>query len=339
MKKKATIRDIANQSGVSTATVSRFINKTTFVDPETAEKIQSVITRLDYKPNMAAQSLKTKKSRSILLIVPDISNPFYSSMAKVVQGRAKKENFNITLFNTNEDESFELGEEIKAIRLAVQMNACGIIMASIDVKEKVVEALQKADIPTVVVNSYDACAYDSVHGKRNQSTYLATKHLIDYGHKRVAYTGGSKKSVIGRSRQNGYLRAMKEANYKVEENLIFETGFSVNAGYEAGRYFGGISPLPTAICCANDLVAMGVMASLRDAGIQIPDQISITGMDNIPYAVLSVPRLTTVTNDSQKFANAAIDMLFERIRDEYKGAPREIEVERELVVRESTRKI
>jgi len=339
MKKKATIRDIAAQSGFSTATVSRYINNSSYVDPDTASKIESVISLLDYKPNMVAQSLKTKKSRSILLIVPDVSNPFYSSMAKTVQGRAKKENFNITLFNTNEEEIFELSEEIKAIRLAVQMNACGIIMASIDVKETVVEELQKADIPTVVVNSYDACAYDSVHGKRNQSTYLATKHLIDYGHKRIAYTGGSKKSVIGRSRQNGYLAAMKEADFKIEENLIFETGFSVNSGYEAGRYFSSISPLPTAICCANDLVAMGVMASLRDLNISIPEQISITGMDDIPFAVLCAPRLTTVTNDSQKFANAAIDMLFDRIQGEYQGVPREVEVDRALIVRESTRRI
>lgn len=339
MIRKATIKDIAIQSGVSTATVSRYINKSSYVDPETAQKIQSVISLLDYKPNMVAQSLKTNKSRSILLIVPDVSNPFYSSMAKTVQGRAKKENFNITLFNTNEEDAFELSEEIKAIRLAVQMNACGIIMASIDVKEKVVEELQKADIPTIVVNSYDSCAYDSVHGKRNQSTYLATKHLIDFGHKRIAYTGGTKKSVIGRSRQNGYLAAMKESNYAVEENLIYETGFSVNSGYEAGRYFAGVTPLPTAICCANDLVAMGLMAALRDFGISIPEQISVTGMDDIPFAVLCAPRLTTVTNDSTKFANAAVDMLFERIHGEYEGAPREVEVNRELIIRESTRRI
>jgi len=339
MKRKSTIRDIANQSGVSIATVSRYINKTAFVEEETAQKIQNVITLLDYKPNMAAQSLKTNKSRSILLIVPDISNPFYSSMAKIIQERAKKENYNITLFNTNEDEAFEPAEEIKAIHVAAQMNSCGIIMASIDVKEKVVDALHKADIPTVVVNSYEACAFDSVHGVRNQGTYLATKHLIDMGHKRIAYTGGSKRSVIGRSRQTGYISAMKEAHYKIEENLIFETGFSVNAGYEAGRYFSGITPLPTAICCANDLVAMGVMASLREMGVLIPDQISITGMDNIPYAVLSVPRLTTVTNDSKKFANAAIDMLFDRIKGEYRSVPREVLIERELIIRESTRQI
>ena len=339
MKKKATIKDIADQAGVSTATVSRYINKTSFVEEETAQKIQGVITRLDYKPNMAAQSLKSKKSRSILLIVPDISNPFYSSMAKIIQERAKKENYNITLFNTNEDEGFELAEEIKAIHVAVQMNSCGIIMASIDVKEKIVDALQKADIPTVVVNSYETCAFDSVHGRRNRGTYLSTKHLIDFGHKRIGFAGGSKRSVIGRSRQNGYINAMKEVHYKIEENLIFETGFSVNAGYEAGRYFAGITPLPTAICCANDLVAMGVMASLREAGIAIPDQVSVTGMDNIPYAVLSVPRLTTVTNDSKIFANVAIDMLFERIKGVYHSGPREVAIERELIIRESTRRI
>lgn len=334
MKKRATIRDIAHSAGVSTATVSRYINKTGLVDENTALRIQDVITKLDYKPNLMAQSLKTRKSKNILLIIPDINNPFYAEMAQAIQVRAKKDNYTIALYHT----SGEYVEEIKAIHAAVQMNVSGIVMASVDVQERVVQELSKLDIPVIGVNAYEKCPFDTVHGIRTLGTYLAAKHLIENGHRRIAFAGGSKRTTIGRSRQDGYFKALSEFGLKTDESLIFEMGFSVNSGYKAGRYFSTVEPLPTAICCANDMVAMGVMNSLRDMGISVPNDVSITGMDDIPYAVLMTPRLTTVTNDSSTVADAALRMLFERIHGEYTGLPREVLIERKLIVRESVMK-
>jgi LacI family transcriptional regulator len=332
MKKRATIRDIAQTAGVSTATVSRYINKSGLVDEKTASRIQEVITRLDYKPNLMAQSLKTRKTKNILLIIPDINNPFYADMAQAIQVGAKKQNHTIALYHTNG----EYGEEIKAIHAAVQMNVSGIIMASVDMQERVIHELAKLDLPVIGVNAYEKCPFDTVHGVRMRGTYLATKHLIGIGHKRIAFAGGSKRTTIGRSRQDGYFRALAEAGLKTDESLVFEMGFSVNSGYKAGRYFSTVDPLPTAVCCANDLVALGVMNALRDMGIAVPDDISVTGMDDIPYAVLMTPRLTTVTNDSAEVAAAVLRMLFERIHGEYSGLPREVLIERKLIVREST---
>lgn len=329
--RKITIKDVAREAGVSVTTVSRALNNTGRIDAQTKEHIENVIAQLGYRPNSVAQSMKTRKTRNIFLVVPDITNPFYANLAKGLQLLVKQKNYNITLYNTNE----ALSEELNAIETAREICAGGIVFASVSANQCIIDALHEANIPTVLLNSYGACAFDTVHGEANKGTYISTKYLIENGHRNIAFAGAPVETTIGKSRKQGYVNALKEAGIRVDGKLTFEMGFSEDAGYKAGKYFSALQPRPTAICCANDIIAMGVLTALHEDGIRVPEEMSVVGMDDIIYSRISRPPLTSVTNDSQDFAENAFQLLFERIENKYKGKPREIILERSLVVRES----
>lgn len=335
MEKKSrrlTIRDVARVAGVSTATISRYLNKSGYVDEETGRRITRAVEETGYTASIAASSLKSQKSRLLMLVVPDICNPFYSQMARRVQQLASERGYIMALLNS--DGSPE--EETAAVRTAVQMYAGGILLATIDVRPNVVKTIVDSGIPAVGLNAFEESEFDTVHVHKNGGTYLAVRHLLELGHTGIAFAGGLPGTAIAQSRRQGHERALREAGLPVQEEYIFEMGFTQEDGYKAGRYLSTLRPGVTAICCANDLIALGVIAALNDQGIDVPGDFSVTGMDNIPYGRTSSPKLTTVTNDSDAFADAGVNMLFDRINGLYTGAPRSVEIPHDLIVRSST---
>lgn len=332
MKKTVTIRDIAREAGVSSATVSRFLNQTGYVDQQTAARIGGVVERFHYRPSRIAQSLKTKMSYNLVLVVPDIQNPFYSSMADKIQNLLLREGYTVTLFDSGAD----FQRELTCLGLAESIGADGILFASVWARQTILNELGKIGVPVVMINSYGACPFDSVHGIRSQSTYLATRHLIELGHTEIAFAGGTPETAIAESRKNGYLKAMQEAGLPVRGEYIFEMGFDSDSGRKSGTYFSALDRLPTAICCANDLIALGMLQTLLERGFRVPQDISLTGVDNIEYSDLCNPTLTSVINDSGEFARLAVSALLERLRGSYEGGPREFLIPRRLVKRAST---
>lgn len=327
---RVTILDVASEAGVSVSTVSRFVNKTSYVGRNTAKRIEGAIEKLQYVPNMSAQSLRSGASRNVLLVVPDMCNPFYSSMSKKVQQLLWNKSYIMTLFDSNEGVY-----EIEAIRLAKQMNASGILMASIDIKKEIIEELTKTHLPVVMLNAYEDNPFDTVHVHGIEGTKLAVSHLIMLGHKRIGFAGGTPHSMIGRTRRQGYEAAMAKAHLTILPEDVIEIGFSQSNGYEAGRYFANMDSLPTAICCANDQIALGLLAALQERNIRVPEEVSVTGMDDISYASISNPSLTSVTNDSAVFAEEGVRMLFERIDGTVQGIARDVTVRNELIIRGS----
>ncbi len=334
-KKTVTIREIANEVGVSKTTISRFLNKSGYVDVDTANKIEAVINKFEYKPSITAQSLKTKKSRTILLVVPDICNPFYSTIVRIVQSIAKDRGYMIMLYNTNEN----ILEEMEAVKSAADINAAGFVLWSIQLKSEIIAEMNKNNIPAVLANSYDGCPFDTVHGLKGEGTYLATKHLIELGHTKIAFAGGARESTVAEKRKYGYVKAMEEAGIKLNNDYCFEMGFSEDAGYKFGRYFVTLNPRPTAICCANDLIALGTISAFNEFNIKVPDDVSITGMDNIVFTNTSRPRLTTVDMNSDEIGINVMNLLLDRIEGRYTGSSREIIVNRKLIIRDSTREM
>lgn len=330
VRKRVTIRDVARDAEVSTSTVSRYLNHSGNVDQQTAGRIALAMERLRYVPSIAAQSLRMRASRIVLLVVPDICNPFYSLMAKTVQKLLGDRGYVMALYDSNESM-----EEWESIRVARQMYASGILLGSVDVKKEVIADLQNANIPTVGLNAYREYPFDTVHVHGSEGSYLAVRHLIALGHRCIGFAGGTPHSMIADSRREGFERAMHEAGIPIDPKNVIEIGFSQSDGYAAGRYFAKLDVLPTAICCANDQVALGLLAAMQEHGVHIPQQLSVTGMDDIPYARISGPSLTSVTNDSVAFAREGVRMLFERIEGLVTGEPRDVVVRHELIVRSS----
>lgn len=332
---KPTIRDVASSAGVSIATVSRFLNSSGYVDENTALRIKNVIDKIGYRPDRIAQGLKSKRSRQIMLVVPDICNPFYSAMYKSVQEYVHEKGFSVILYNTNE----RLEEELTAVEMFTDINADGLLFCSINTYEQVMGKLEELNKPVTVMNSYENCPFDTVHSLKGSGLYMAAKYMTELGHRKIAYAGGPRDSIINQRRKQGFKDALQILGLPVSEDYFFEMGFSMDAGYKAGKYFSSMKERPTAVCAANDLIAMGVMLAFNEVGIRVPEDISLTGMDNIEFAALSRPGLTTVTNNPVEFGKSASRLMFDRLEGKYSGGSREINIERQLVIRGSVGKL
>lgn len=328
------MKDIAKEAGVSVATISRFFNDNSKLDSYTAWTIEQIIKEFNYKPNRVAQMLNTSKSGYIVQIVPDITNPFYASMTKEINRYARTKGYTIILSDTNESEA----EEYNAIKIAAEIMAEGVIITSLYAGETLVSKLKEINIPVVANRTFVDGSFDAVYGTGN-GIYEATRYLINLGHKTIAYVGGGIDTGVESIRKNGFLRAIQEAGITLKQDLIFEMNFTEECGYKAGKYIASLKPIPTAVCCANDLIAVGLIKSLNEQGIKVPDDVSVIGMDNIPLVSMIHPRLTSVTNDGAKCGKIAAKMLFERILGEYKGMPRNVIIDEEIIERDSTRRI
>lgn len=329
---RATIRDVAKAAGVSTATVSRFLNGGNCVGAAAGERIRRAVEQTGYSPSLMARSLKTRRSGMLLLIVPDISNPFYARMAKAMQQLAQSGGYGMLL----SDSGGEPIREREALDMAARMSVEGVLFATIGVNAEASRALCAAPFQAVGLNAFaQETPFDVVAVHRGGGTHLAVEHLAALGHRDIAFAGGQADSYIGESRRQGYLAGMEKCGLAIPEGAIVEKGFSQADGYASGKILAARAPVPTAICCANDLVALGVISALNDAGLRVPEDVSVTGMDDIDYAALSSPPLTTVTNDAAMFAQRAFEMLMERIGGETRP-PRRVEIPNALVVRRST---
>ena len=329
----ATIRTVAAEAGVSISTVSRYINHPEKLNPGTYARIEQAVRRTGYVPNLVASGLKSGTSRIFLLFVPDICNPFYSKMARTLQKLTSENGSLLMIIDTEE----QVERELAAIATARQIFASGIFAASVYAEAAVLRQLAGSGAPVVGINSYPKdVPFDAVGVHHMGGTYLAVEHLIGLGHRDIAFAGGKPGTVIGESRKNGYLCAMRNAGLEVRPDLICEEGFSQEAGYRAGIHFARSSRMATAICCANDLIAFGVIRALTEMGISVPNAISVTGMDDTPFCTTSSPELTSVTNDGALFASRAFEMMRERVEHRYEGAGRFFEVPNELIVRGST---
>jgi DNA-binding LacI/PurR family transcriptional regulator len=322
-------------AGVSTATVSRYINSSGYVDDSTAKKLKDVIAELNYTPNKIAKGLKTSRSQQIALIVPNIENPYYSKMSKSIQYIAQGKGFSVVLFDTSEDEK----NEVNAIKQSGELGADGLIFCSINRSQQVLKSLKALNKPVVISNSYDELVFDTLHSIGGKGIYLAAKYLIELGHRKIGYVGGPISSSVNQQRKDGFILALQEMDIAPNKDLFFEMDFSMDTGYKAGKYFSSLNNFPTAICAANDIIAMGILLALNEQGIKIPDDISLTGEDNIEFSRVCRPSLTTINNSESYFAENAMSMLLERINGSYTGAPRNIVCPRELIVRESTKNI
>lgn len=333
ISKKPTIRDVAAAAGVSVATVSRQLNGSLPVSSDTAARVQQAIDALQFTPDRVAQRLKTRRMNQIMHVVPDITNPYYARMYRHVQMEAGEKGYTVMLFDTAEQEK----NELRAVELFAHGDTDGLIFCTIGKSEAILRRLKEINCPTVLTVRFDEVCFDTLYSPGGHGIYLAATHLLQLGHREVAYVGGPKESTINVRRKSGFCLAMAEAGLEPVPDFFFEMDFSMEGGYRAGVYLLGLGKRPTAICCANDMLAMGVMQALHERGVRIPEDISLTGEDDIEYVRICRPSLTTIHNPSSFVAARAVEMLCERIEGRYKGAPREVICARELIVRQSTR--
>ena len=329
----ATLKDIAERAGVSLMTVSRVINNSGYVAEQTRALVEEAVKELDYRPNLLARGLINKKSSFILVVVPDIANPFYADLTKGVERVAQREGYSIILSNAYWNERLEI-EQIEAARGRM---AEGIILVLPRLSERKIARIQR-DIPLVVVDRHvRSTNIDSIYINQELGASKAVEHLIELGHERIAFLSGGSKIYNSIARQHGYERVLSDHGIPVSPEMHLRGDFSFESGQRA---FGKILEMPekerpTALFAASDMMALGFMRSAFRHEFPIPDCISLVGFDDISLASVANPPLTTVRHPYIKMGEAAMKHMVRKLKPETylpEGEP----LRNSLIVRETT---
>ncbi|MBC7320565.1 LacI family DNA-binding transcriptional regulator [bacterium] len=334
----ATIKDVAERAGVSVMTVSRVINNSRYVSQETREKVERAMKELGYVPNALAHGLITKRTHVLGLIVSDITNPFFTTIARGVEDTAIKNGFNIILCNTDED----VEKEEKYIDLLLRKRVEGIILSPADCnKRDGIERIIMRNVPLVLIDRcIDGLNLDCVYSDSISGAYELTKYLVSLGHKRIGIIVGPRRISTARDRIEGYKKALQEAGIPIDEALIrWGEKYSREDGYKNTKELLATNSPPTAIFGGNRLITVGILKAIRELGLKIPDDISVVSFDEVEDMSVTNPFLTVVSQDSYKMGVIAVECLLKRIKEKDKSfnAPQNIVLQPELVIRESCR--
>ncbi len=327
----ATIRDVARASNVSIATVSRVFNQSPLVSEDTRQRVVAAASRLGYWPNGIARSLITNRTHTLGLLLPDLHGEFFSEVIHGVDLKARERGFHL-LVSRSSSSAEELTDALRAMRGRVD----GLIVMAPDVDAS--RALRSAagNVPIVLLNpevelpGSDTVGIDNLHGAAT-----IVHHLIDLGNRRIATITGPGQNIDARQRLDGYRAALREAGLAPDPDLEFHGDFTERSGYEAARAILRQRSGATAIFVANDHMAIGVIGALQEAGMRVPDDIAVTGFDDIPMARYLTPPLTTMHVNMLQIGERAVELLVDPERVAGPPEGRHEVLPTTLVVRES----
>ncbi|WP_137931741.1 LacI family DNA-binding transcriptional regulator [Mesorhizobium comanense] len=325
-----TIADVARYAGVSVATVSHVMNRTRHVEPETAERVRSAIAALRYNPNSLARSLRRGETKTIGLLVPDNANPFFASVARQIEDAGFVAGYTVILCNS--DGSAEKEERYLQVLMAKQID--GLIFAGSSDHARVFSSLLPS-VPAVLLDrEIHSVNVDSVLVDHDHGGYLAGRYLVGLGHKKFGVIGGPRDSSSSPARLQGFVRALQEAGLDLPASSVVDSDYHFVGGRVAMEQLMAQAPGITALFACNDLMAMGALTVLRGRGLRVPDEMSIVGFDDIPYAVTTWPPLTTIAQPVEKIGTRAVSLLMQRLGGPEAPSRREI-LAPALVERES----
>jgi len=322
--------DIGKLAGVSPTTVSHVINKSRVVLPETRKKVYKAMKELKYTPNLLARSIATGKTHTIGLVISDIKNPFYPDIVQGVEEVAAKNGYNIFLCNTD----YDVEKGSKSIDALIGRKIDGIIIHSSQIDEPKIKEIKDTGVNFVLFGwSKKNIGVDSLYTDFNTGFTEAIEHLVSLKHKKVFFISGPKEMETSKVRVNSFIDAIKK--YKNIDYKIFEGDHKIDGGSKITKKILKEKDMPTAIVCSNDLLAIGVLQTLKDNGIKIPDDMSIIGADNIELTRIVTPKLTTIKLERYKMGRAAMELMLKRIKN--KKTSRQIrEFKTKLTIRDST---
>jgi LacI family transcriptional regulator len=330
-----TIKDVAKRAGVSIATVSRVLNQSKPVSSQVREKVMKAVEELGFTVNPVARSLVMKKSRLIGVLISDISNTFFSVLVSGIERECFKERYSTLLCSTNGD----LEKELYYLNLLKDQYVDGIIIFTQSSKEEHLRFFEKHPIPVVFRSSLGPqnSRYSYINIDDFQAFYDAAQYLIDLGHEKIGMLSGSL-STIGSAyhqRYMGFRKALEDHDLEFKEKWLLEGGYDISSGYKRGKKLFSMKDIPTAVCCASDLSAIGAIKAAEEIGLRVPADMSIMGFDDIPIAEAYRPELTTVRQPIMEMGIQAVQMLMEQIRQKGTHVQEIRIVPHEIIVRES----
>jgi len=329
---KATIYDVAKEAGVSIATVSNAINGKGKVSKKRREQIFKIMEKLNYQPSVIASALMGKKTYTLGLLIPDISNPFFADIARAIEDEAHAAGYSVVICSTdNKDERVE-----RYIALLEQKRVDGMIIGTGVEDSGILERLQARSIPFVLISRESAAlAADTVVADDYVGGMLAARHLAELGHRRLAILAENLKVSSSRERIRGFKLGLEEMNVPFDDGDVVTCEFMIEEGRRGALELLGRPVRPTALFCCNDVLAIGAMQAAKQLGLRVPEQLSIVGFDDTILATVTDPPLTTVTQPIASMGKQAFKLLIENaVHAEY--VKQRIVLRPELTVRHST---
>ncbi|WP_010283021.1 LacI family DNA-binding transcriptional regulator [Bacillus timonensis] len=326
----ANIQQVAQKAGVSVATVSRVLNNATSVSPKTRLKVEHAIKDLKYEPSMLGRNLRNSESRLLLVLLPSISNPFYTEIINGIQNTAISNHYNILLCETDSNPQ----RENIYFNMVKNKLADGVISMDPTVNmQKLTELAENYSV--ILCSEYEeggCIPYVTIDNEL--AAYQAVKHLIKLGHDKIALINSDEKYLYARQRRNGFERALQEFELPIREEWIYHTKeLEFQNGVQAMRSLFKLEEKPTSIFAVSDTLAIGALKGINGSGLHVPNDIAIVGFDNISFSNMTNPTLTTISQPMYKMGCVAADMLINSIQGEKVES---VVLEHELIIREST---
>ncbi|MEN3186617.1 MAG: LacI family DNA-binding transcriptional regulator [Atribacterota bacterium] len=314
---RVTIRDVAKEAGVSQSTVSHFLNHTASLSLETKQRIRDAIKKLHYRPHLVARNFKKRRTASLGLLVPDITNLFYAELSRGVADAAREKGYSVILYSTSYQGEMERG----FVDLIEQGQVDGVVVSYSLIEESLWNRLFDCEVPLVLVDIYPFTSRcPSVVMDNEKGMEMAIDYLHGLGHTNIAYLGEPPYVLTLVKRQRSFLASMQKRGLSVRENWVLvgeETQLNrVEVGFSLGKLLLENRFLPTAVVASSDLVAIGAMKALLSAGMKIPEDISVVGFDDILLASYFHPSLTTIRQPKYEMGKMGVELLLKLVEGE-----------------------
>lgn len=334
--KKLTIRDIAEEAGLSISTVSRVLNgkaEEYRIGKDSQERVREVAKKLNYVPNQFAANLKSGKSNTIALIVPSLHNPFFAEIASRINSEIRKHGYLTIIEDTDENPEIEK----KDLQQLMARNIEGLIIVPCGNQWQPIQDLYQQGMPVVCVDRYyENLKISYVSTDNFEGAYLAARHFLDCGHRKIACIQGVRESITNKLRVHGFRDALKAAG--IQDPRVVGSDFTTKNGYQETKKLLRQNDKPTAIFALSNTIAMGSMKALRESGLRIPEDISLITFDDHPYLDFLATPLTCISQPIKQISKLAVRSLFTTLKDA-DHTPEHILLKPEIRIRNSVKKL
>ncbi|TWI55902.1 LacI family DNA-binding transcriptional regulator [Halalkalibacter nanhaiisediminis] len=326
----ATIEDVAKRAGLSRSTVSRVINHHPYVSEKKKKLVYDAMKELEYHPNSSAQRLRTQKTDTIAVLVPRLTNPFFPFLIEGLEMIAVEYGFQLLICQTHQDKE----KELNFLNLLQTKQVDGLIFTSIENDWETIATYKECG-PIILCNEYRSEAtFPVVRLDQVKGSYLGTRHLIEKGHKKIAYCGGTA-SELGIDREKGFRKAINEFSLEVREEWVFRDPYSIDCGKRVLREIQVMEDRPTAIFTGSDEIAAGIIKQAKTLGVKIPEEIAVIGFDDQPIAELMEPTLTTIRQPIKEMGQKTMEVMLSMLNNPSGNEKQIIELPIQVISRES----
>ena len=329
----STIRDVAQRAGVSPMTVSRVINRSGYVSQDARARVEATVAELGYVPNTLARSLRFRRTKTLALVLTDITNPFFTTLARGVEDAASEQGFHVIFCNTDESES----EQAEHLTVLVQKRVDGLLLVPARSSAEPVAFLREQGVPVVVLDRrVPDCSVDSVRCDSEAGACALVRLLLELGHRHIAVLSGPEAVSTAHDRVAGCRRAMTEAGLDPALLQVHWGEFTQDGGNKMMHEVLKATPRPTALFAANNFIAIGAYRALRAAGLTVPDDMAMVAFDDLPEGLVLDPFFTVVSQPTYEMGRRATEILLAHLSGENQMGCEEIVLPFELIVRRSS---